>query len=140
MRGEHGYAVMESFLVGLILMVPSIWVLTAASSLHRAALASSSAVREAGLVASRAGGSSDTEAGARSAVARALSERGVDPDRSKVALFWAGEPRRGAAVHVRVEIPVPVLTVPFVGRPVGPVVWVKARHVAQVDPYGSLDE
>lgn len=137
MKDEGGYAVMEVFLVGLLLLVPLIWMLIAASSLHRTALASASAVREAGLVASRALTASDAQGRARAAVARALSERGVDPAGSRMSLAWATE--RDAAVNVELEIPVHVLVVPFVGRPMGPVVWVKARHLARIDPYRSLD-
>ena len=137
MKDEAGYAVMDAFLVGLILMVPLIWMLIAASSLHRAALASASAVREAGLVASRAGTASDAHGRARAAVARALSEQRVDPDHSRVSLSWA--PDRNAAVRAEVEIPVQVLTIPFLDRRIGPAILVKASHVVHRDPYRSLD-
>ena len=137
MRNEEGYAVLDAFLIGLILMVPLVWMLTAASSLHRTALASTSAAREAGLMAARAVSASDAHGRARAAVSRALSERGVDPGRSRISLSWT--PQRDGAVSIEVMVPVKLLAIPFVGRPVGPVIWVKARHVAHTDPYRSFD-
>lgn len=137
MRNEEGYAVMDAFLIGLILTVPLLWMLMVVSSLHRTALASTSAAREAGLVASRAAAAGDAHRGARAAISRSLSERGVDPDTSTMSLSWA--PDRDAAVRVEIKIPVRVLTIPFLGRPVGPTIWVRANHVAHVDPYRSVD-
>lgn len=138
MRNESGYAVMEAFLVGLVLMVPLTWLLLAASSLHRTALTSSSAVREAGLAASRSVSASDAHRQARTAIVRVLSERGIDPSNSEVSLSRVGG--RDSTFRVHLQVPVPVLAVPFVGRPVGPVIWVKARYVGRGDPYRSLDE
>lgn len=136
---EKGYAVMEAVLVGLVLTVPLIWVLTAAASLHRSALASASAVREAGFAASRAGTASEATAHARSALGRALSERGVDPSRVRIDLSWRSSLGRAGAVQVRIETPVDVLRIPFVGRRLGPVIWIRARHLAHVEPYRSLE-
>lgn len=137
MNDEGGYAVLEAFLVGLILMVPLVWMLTVASTLHRTALASSSAAREAGLIAARAVTAAEADRKARAAVARALSEQGIDPDSSIVSLSWVSD--RRATVGVEVEVPVRVLTIPFVGRPSGPMILVRASHVAHTDPYRSLD-
>lgn len=130
---------MEALLLGLVLIVPLIWVLTAAGSLHRSALASAAAVREAGLAASRAGTATEATAHARSALSRALSERGLDPARARVQLSWRNSLGRAGAVEVRLETPVDVITIPFVGRPTGPVIWVRARHVAHVEPYRSIE-
>lgn len=138
MSDERGYAAMEAFLVGLVLMVPLIWVSIAASSLHRTALASSSAVREAGIVASRAANAASAQREVGGAIARALLERGVNADGSRFFLSWAAG--RSGPVHVELEVPVPILAVPFVGRPVGPAIWVKARHVAHREPYRSVGE
>lgn len=136
---ERGYALIEALLVGLILIVPLIWVLTAAASLHRSALASASAVREAGLAASRAATATEATTHARSALGRALSERGLDPSRARVQLSWRNPLGRAGAVEVKLETAVDVIRIPFVGRPMGPVIWVRARHVAHVEPYRSLE-
>ena len=137
MHDEEGHAVLDAFLVGLILMMPLMWMLIAASSLHRAAFASTSAAREAGLIAARSDSAADAHSRAQAAVARALSEQGVDPDVAKVSLYWA--PERDAPVRIEVQVPVKVFAIPFVSRHVGPAILVKARHVAHADPYRSLD-
>ena len=137
MKDEGGYAALDAFLVGLLLIVPVTWMLIAAASLHRTALASTSAAREAGFLAARAVTASDAHDRARAAVARALSDQGVDPDTSRVSLSWA--PDRDAGVRIEVKVPVRILTIPFVGRPAGPVIMVKASHAVHIDPYRSID-
>lgn len=137
MRNEDGYAVLEAFLVGLVLLLPLMWLLSMGAELHRSALASASAVREGGLAASRAAAGSEAAAHARSAVGRAFAERGIDPGAARVTLSWRSVPARGAAIELEVKTPVRVLRVPFLRAAAGPAIWIRARHVSRVEPYRS---
>lgn len=137
MRNDEGYAVLEAFLLALVLLLPVIWLLTVSADVQRSALASASAVREAGLAASRAATPSDAHAHADSAARRALLERGVAPSAARISLSSDGAPGRDELIEVRVETPVHVLRVPFLRDAIGPAIWVRARHVARVEPYRS---
>lgn len=136
--GERGQAVIETFLVGLLLLAPLMWGLGVLADLHRSALAAAAAAREAGFDASRA---SDPASAARAievAVRGAFRDQGLESDDARVQ--WSlGGLERGAAVQIRVEYPVTVLQAPFLGKVAGPSILVRAAHVARVDPYRSRD-
>jgi Na+-transporting methylmalonyl-CoA/oxaloacetate decarboxylase gamma subunit len=139
-------------LLGLVLIVPLIWALGVLSELHRAALATTAAAREAGFDAARAASPADAERRVDAAVVAALTDHGLDPRAAAVvaALTDHGlDPRaaavtasaagleRGSAVEVRVVYEVPVLQAPFLGSVGGPSIEVTATHVTRVDPYRS---
>lgn len=132
----RGQSTVESLLLGLLFLVPIIWLLGVLADVHRAALASTTAAREAGFEAGR----SSTYADARREVAQAIEEsfvnHGLEPARAEVALEASGL-ERGGMIEVEVEYPVTILQAPFLGRIAGPSVWIRARHVAVVDPYRS---
>lgn len=132
---ERGAALVEVLTLGLVLLIPLMWTLTVAADLHRGALASSAAVREAGLEASRVTDRRHAEAAVRDAVTRAFLDHGLRPQDAMVS--WRASFERGSHVEVRVAYAVTVLQAPFIGRTAGPAVWIRARHVARVDPYGS---
>ena len=133
---ERGSALIETLLLGLLLLVPLIWGLGVLSELHSAALATTAAAREAGFDAARATSAGEAERRVDEAVARALIDHGVDPARARVE-WSASALERGAAVEVRVSYEVPVLQAPFLGSVGGPSISVNATHVARVDPYRS---
>jgi hypothetical protein len=125
-------------LLGMLLLVPLIWALGVLADLHRGALATAAAAREAGFQAATASSETTAAAAVEAAVARALSDGGIDPRRARAS--WAAVPRleRGAVVEVEVSYPVTVLQAPFLGRVAGPSIWVTSRHLARIDPYRSL--
>ena len=134
---EGGFAMVETILLGLLLLVPLIWVLGVLADVHRTALAATAAVREAGFEAARA---TDRPHAARAidrAVAEAFVNQGLDPGPARVHLSAPAGLPRGAAVEVNVSYPVTVVQAPLLGRVSGPSIWVRARHVARVDPYRS---
>jgi hypothetical protein len=135
---ERGQALIETLLLGLLLLVPMIWTLGVLADLHRSALATAAAAREAGFEAAHASSDAIAAAAVDAAVVRALSDGGIDPSEARAS--WAAIPRleRGAAVEVEVSYPVTVLQAPFLGRVAGPSIWVTSRHVARIDPYRSL--
>jgi hypothetical protein len=125
----------ETILLGLLLLVPLIWVLGVLSEVHRVALATTSAAREAGFDAARAATPIETERRIDVAVAAALADHGVDPAGARVE--WATDLVRGGQVELRVSYDVPVLQAPLLGSVGGPSISVSASHVARVDPYRS---
>jgi Na+-transporting methylmalonyl-CoA/oxaloacetate decarboxylase gamma subunit len=134
--GESGMAVIETLLLGLLLLVALIWGLTVLSELHRAALATTAAAREAGFDAARASTVADAERRVDAAVAAAFADHGLDPAAARVR--WVSPDLvRGGAVEIRVSYPTAVFQAPFLGRIAGPDVWVNASHVARVDRYRS---
>jgi hypothetical protein len=132
---QRGMAMVETLLLGLLLLVPLIWVLGVLSELHRASLATTTAAREAGFDAARAATRSDAETRVDRAVAAALADHGIEPGRARVE--WTSDLRRGGTVELRVSYDVPVLQAPFLGSVGGPTITVSASHVARVDPYRS---
>lgn len=135
---ERGMATVETLLLGLLLVVPLVWGLTVLSELHRAALAGAAAAREAGFDAARSSNAADAQRRIEAAVAAAFRDHGLDPSAARVEWTTRGL-ERGAPVEVRVSYPTPVLQAPFLGRVSGPSVWVRADHVARVDPYRSRE-
>lgn len=126
----------ESIVVGLLLLVPLIWMLGVAAELHRGALAATAAAREAGVEAARATSMVDAERAAATAVQEAFVDHGLGTGAARVALDAPGL-ERGDPVAVEVSFPVRVLAVPILGGLSQPVIWVRAQHVARVDPFSS---
>lgn len=135
---ERGVATIETLLLGLLLVVPLTWGLTVLSELHRAALAGAAAAREAGFDAARSVDTADAQRRVDAAVAAAFRDHGLDPADARVEWTTHGLDR-GAPVEVRVSYPTPVFQAPFLGSVTGPSVWVRAEHVARVDPYRSRE-
>lgn len=133
---DRGSGMVETILLGLLLLVPLIWGLGVLSELHRAALATTAAAREAGFDAARATTPLEAQRRARSAVAAALADHGLDPAGVSIHLS-PGRLERGSVVQVRVGYEVPVLQAPFLGTVAAPSISVSASHVARVDPYRS---
>ena len=134
---ERGQALIETLLLGLLLLVPLMWTLMVLSELHAAALAASSAVRDAGVVAAEAASENDARAEIDRAVYTAFLDQGLPPGR--VDTRWDVVPRfeRGARVEIAVRFPVRVLRIPFVSGALGPSIWIDAKHVARLHPFVS---
>lgn len=136
MRSEDGQALVETLLLGLIMMAPLLWGLGVLADIHRAALATTAAAREAGFEAARSIDPRHARSAADRAVAIALRDHGLDPGRARVD--WAiGGLQRGDAVQVVVSYPVSVLSAPFLGEVAGPAIWTHAKSVARIDRYRS---
>lgn len=136
-RLERGAALVETVLLGLVVIVPLIWALGVLGALHRGALAATAEAREAGLDAARAPDLASADRSVAAAVAAAFRNQGLDP--SEALVRWTAGPalRRGAAVEVEVTFPVTVVQAPLLGAVSGPSIWIEARHVARVDLYRS---
>lgn len=135
-RPEAGMALVETLLLGLLLLAPLLWGLSVLSELHRAALASTAAAREAGFDAARASSAVDARRRIDEAVSAAFVDHGLDAADARVE--WSiSEVERGGDVEIRVSYPTPVFQAPFIGSVAGPSVWVNASHVARADSYRS---
>ena len=124
--------------MGLLILVPVLWALGVLADLHRSALATTAAAREAGFGAGRSTEVVEAEQAASDAVKRAFANHGLDPSESDVELSL-GNLERGSTIEVRVAYPVTVLQAPLLGRVSGPSIWVDASHSAIVDPYRSRE-
>lgn len=133
---EHGQALIETLLLGLFLMIPLLWGLGILAELHRAALGTTSAAREAGFELARSASSMEGGREADRAIARALIDHGMDPENARVQ-WTMNRLERGSPVEVVISFPVPVVAAPFIGSVSGPSVWVHAKSVSRVDLYRS---
>jgi hypothetical protein len=130
-----GFALVETIMLGLLLLIPLIWTLTVLADIHRTALAATAAAREAGFEAARSTHGASAQRAVDRAVAEAFANQGLDPAIARVHM--SGTLERGAPVEIEIAYPVTVLQAPLLGRVAGPSVWVRAEHVARVDPYRS---
>ncbi len=133
LRGDGGQAVVEVILLTVILFVPLVWLLVTLSEVHKASLAATAAVREAGFEAARSATQAEAGRSIERAVDQALVDHGLPVEAARVRWTSSGF-ERGDRVGVEVSYPVTVLRVPFLGNVGGPAVWVNARHHAPVAP------
>lgn len=136
---EHGHAFVEALLVGILLLVPALWVLVVLSDLHRAALGATAAAREAGFEAVRASGGVAGERAASQAIRRAFADHALDADRAEVRVVGLDRFERGSEVTVEVAYPVRISRLPLIGLEAGPSIWVRARTSAVIDRYRSRE-
>jgi hypothetical protein len=125
----------ETILLGLLLLAPLVWMLGVLADVHRTSLAATAAVRAAGFEATRSATAPDAMVAVDEAVARAFVDHGLDP--ADVVVDWRSNLGRGERVEIEIGYPVPVTQAPLLGRIGGPSLWVRARHIARVDPYRS---
>lgn len=137
-HSEDGSALVETILLIVVLLVPLVWMLGALATVHRAALGVAAAAREAGSAAASA---TDPVSAARlsdEAAATALRNQSLAAADARVEVSGLSSFGRGSRISVRVAYPVRLLDVPFVGDRFGPALWVRASHLAHVDPYRSV--
>jgi hypothetical protein len=133
---EAGSALIESVLLGLLFLVPTLWAVVLLADVHRGALATTAAAREAGFEAVRWDDRASAARAVDGAVEMALENHGLDPTRARVVLTASGL-ARGSAVEVGISYPVRLFRLPLIGGDIGPSLWIRARHVARIDPYRS---
>lgn len=131
---ERGMALVEVILLGLVLIVPLVWLLGFLDHVHRAALGATAAARSAGFVAAAAPDPADASQ-IEQAVAIALEDQELAVDRVELDVSVSNDGGRGDLVHVELRYPVPMLQVPRLGD--FPALIVKARHEVVIDPYRS---
>jgi hypothetical protein len=136
-RGDSGQAVIETLLVSLILLVPLMWMLGVLSDLHRGALGTTAAAREAGFDAASSSDLASASVAVERAVHQAFVDEGLDPKKALVSWRATSGLARGGTVRVSVTYPVTIAQFPFIGRVSGPSIAVKATDLASIDLYRS---
>lgn len=139
MSDQRGGALIETALVGLFLLIPLVWLLIILADVHRGALATTTAAREAGADAARESSLSGASRAVERAVAQAFFDHRIAPGDARIRWSAPSGLGRGASIGIEVSYPVEVLQIPFLGRVGGPAIWVNARHVTRIDPYRSRE-
>lgn len=134
---ERGQALIESLVLGMLLIIPIVWALMVLADVHRSALATTSAAREAGFDAARSGDLSAAAESVERAAGIALINHGLDADEAIVKWSALDGLERGGRIDVHVSYPVSVVRFPFLGEVSGPSIWVRSTHIARVDPFAS---
>lgn len=127
-------AIIESVILGIVLILPMIWLLSVLGSVHSAALATNSAVREAGAAVSSA---LEEPRDIKALAKETLRNHGLEPAAGILEVSAPDGFTRGAAVHIAISYPVAVFDPPFLSADIGPVVTIRSLHIARVDPYRS---
>ena len=132
---DRGSALIETIFLCLILLIPIAWGLATLDRVHRAALASTAAVRDAGFEAVRAADVTVADLAIDRAVAAAFRDQGLDMIHADVRWAAPGGLARGTRVDISVTYEVEVFgdLLPFASVPVS------ARHSLFVEEYASRD-
>lgn len=140
-RAEHGSAIVEFVWLGLLLLLPLVYVLVAAFEVQRASYAVSAASRSAGRAFVLAPDQSSAYARARQAATVALNDQGVGRKQARVRISCRPEPTRclspGSVVTVVVTATRPLPLAPDVLGDARPQVTVDSVHS---EPYGTFRE
>ena len=110
---EAGSASLEFVALGVLLLVPLVYLMVAMAAIQAGALAVEGAARQAARVFVQGDDLRDARAAATRAVAFALADHGVDPSSAAVALTCTPDPdrcltRRGfVTVTIDVSVPLP---------------------------------
>jgi hypothetical protein len=135
--GERGSALVEVFFLGILMLLPIVYLMLSAFAVQRAAYGVTQAAREAGRIFTVTG-----DAGRATAAARlAMADQGVAPATAAVAICPgdAGCFRPGGDVEVVVSTTVPLPFVPsFLAGAVNAAIPVSGRHVGTVDEFRQL--
>lgn len=136
-RSERGSAIVEFHALGLVLMIPLVYVLLAALDVQRTTYGATQAAREAGRVYVAGG----DERAARMAANVALIDQGMQPTEVEVVIACAATPCRtpGAEITVTVSTAVRLPFLPDMFADAARAqIPVEAVHVGVVDRFLGL--
>jgi len=115
-RSDDGSASLEFVTVGMILLIPLVYLVLVMSAIQAGALAAEGAVRHAARVFVQSRSVQTAEASAATAIEFALADHGVDPESARVTISCSPVPAncltRQGFVTVRVDLTVPLPFVP----------------------------
>ncbi|RIK09169.1 MAG: pilus assembly protein TadE [Acidobacteria bacterium] len=134
-RSERGSSLVESLILGILLLLPVSFMVVEFGEIQRAAIGVSAASREAGraFVTSRTTG--EAESRARKAAGSVIAGHHLDSSRATVRI--AGELKRGSEVRVEVAYRTPEVPVPLLGSIPG--LTLQSAHVEIVDRHRSIE-
>jgi len=136
---ESGRAIVEFVFLGVLLLVPLLYLVVTLGRVQAAAYSATTAAREAGRAFTTAGSEGQTQARARAAAGLAFEDFGFD-EGTALTLACDGSPclRPDAQVSATATIRVRLPLVPdFVGGVIPVEIPVSATHVATVDRFGG---
>lgn len=137
---DRGSAALEFATLGLLLLVPLVYLIVLIGVIQAGALAAEGAARQAARVVTLARTESEAQAAAERAVTLAFDDAGVEGADIHVELTCRPRPeacltRRGiVTVTVSADVPLPLVP-PILGADVPPSVRVEARSVQQVSRF-----
>ncbi len=112
---EHGSASLEFITVGVLLLVPIVYLVLALSALESATFGVEGAARQATRVFVQSGSASEAESAAYAAIAVTLADYGLDADDANVQVSCRPDPahcltRRGfVTVSISTAVPLPLI-------------------------------
>ena len=116
LSADDGSASLEFVTTGLILLLPTVYLVLSVAAIQAAALGTEGAARQAARVFVRAEDPTAAIAAAERAVAFAFSDYGLDPSTSDIVIFCTPQPEdclvRAGSVTVTVRSVVPLPLVP----------------------------
>lgn len=113
-RDDDGSASLEFITVGMLLLVPIVYLVLSLSALESASFGVEGAARQATRVFVQSGSEAEAEAAARTAIAVTLADYGLDADDAGVTISCRPDPsacltRRGfVTVSVTTTVPLPL--------------------------------
>lgn len=140
-RGEAGSALVEMTWLGLLLLIPLVYVVISVITVQRSAYGATEAARAAGRAYVLAPDVATAQQRALAAARLAMADQGVDLDPNDVVIACDPTPQSclqpGSTVEVRLELEVALPLVPSLGDAPLAAVAVSASHV---EPYGVYRE
>lgn len=136
--GEQGSAVVEFVTLGVLLLVPLIYLVLTVARIQAGAYAVSMAAREAGRAFVTAADEGSAFARADSAASIALEDHRFQRDEAEVSITCSTSPcsTPGATIRIEARVAVPLPLIPLFARDVLPLeVPVSADAVATVDSF-----
>lgn len=137
-RDERGSAVVEFVVLGVLMLVPLVYLVMTTARLQAGAYAASAAAREAARGFVTATSPESAEPRAMAAAGIAFEDQGFGGGQGKLALGCDGSPclRPDGRIEVVATVTVPLPLVPAFARDLVPLeVPVSASHVAVVDRF-----
>jgi Flp pilus assembly protein TadG len=137
---DRGSAALEFATLGLLMLVPLVYLIVLIGVIQAGALAAEGAARQAARVVTLARTEAEARAAAERAVALAFADAGVEGADITIELTCRPRPetcltRRGiVTVTVSADVPLPLVP-PILGADVPPSVRVEARSVQQVSRF-----
>ena len=142
-RDERGSALVELSWLGILLLVPMLWIVLSVFEVQRGAFAVSSAARSAGRAFALAPDDAVGRSRAEAAVRRALDDQGLESAgftlRVTCAPFPADCHSGTSLVTVRVDTQVQVPLLPEVLGGEAPSVALDASHTVPIGQYQEID-
>lgn len=112
---DDGSASLEFITVGMLLLVPIVYLVLALSALEKASFGVEGAARQATRVFVQSGSESEAESAAQTAIAITLADYGIDADGARVQISCRPNPsdcltRRGfVTVSISATVPLPLI-------------------------------